>query len=49
MRDNNASSAGFKAGLIYLTLSPTNRYEADTLPHSGGAAQCFSQPAWADN
>ena len=50
----NASSAGFKAGLIYLTLSPPNRYEADTLSYGSATAgtlqpQCFSQPTWADN
>jgi hypothetical protein len=50
----NASSSNFKAGLIFLTLSATNRYEADTLASGSATAgtlqpQCFSQPSWADN
>ena len=47
--DQNAELAGFKSGLIYLTLSPTNRYEADTLPHGGAAPQCFGLSAWENN
>jgi len=46
---------GFQIGINYLTLSPTNRYEADSLSWSGTntagtlAPQCFTQPAWSDN
>jgi Concanavalin A-like lectin/glucanases superfamily/OSK domain len=51
----DASSTGFQIGINYLTLSPTNRYEADSLTWSGTnsagtlAPQCFSQAAWSDN
>jgi hypothetical protein len=49
---------GYQAGINYLTLSPTNRYEADNLPTTGPAPagtsaalgpQCLAQPAWSDN
>jgi hypothetical protein len=49
------SATGFDIGINYLTLSPTNRYEADSLTWSGTntagtlAPQCFSEPAWSDN
>ena len=33
MTGQNASSSGFKAGINYITLSPTNRYEAEVLSH----------------
>lgn len=52
---HNANSAEYKLGLDYLTLSPTNRYEADTLPgpdsNTAGTLQqqCLNQAAWSDN
>jgi OSK domain len=51
----DASSTGFEIGINYLTLSPTSRYEADSLSWSGTntagtlAAQCLDEPAWSDN
>ena len=51
----NASSTGYYMGLNFLTLSPTNRYEADTLPGPNSstagtlAQQCFAMAGWADN
>jgi hypothetical protein len=48
-------STGVDIGINYLTLSPTNRYEADNLTWSGTntagtlAPQCASEPAWSDN
>jgi hypothetical protein len=50
----NASSIGFRSGLIYLALNPTNRYEAVNLTYGNATAgtlapQCAGQPAWADN
>jgi hypothetical protein len=37
----NASSSGYELGLVYFTLSPTNRYEADTLTLPGATS-----PSW---
>jgi hypothetical protein len=34
MIGKNASSGGYKTGINYITLSPTNRYEGESLPHS---------------
>jgi len=50
----NASSAGFKAGINYLTLSPTGRQEAETLttgaPTAGTLAPQFQAGSpWSDN
>lgn len=48
------AKAGYQAGLVYLTLSPTNRYEADSLAsaNTGGLGtllqQCFAEHLWAD-
>lgn len=50
----DASATGYQIGINYLTLSPTNRYEADSLTWSATngaspAPQCFDEPAWSDN
>jgi lysophospholipase L1-like esterase len=48
-------SEGYQAGINYLTLSPTNRYEADSLTWSGTntagtlSQQCQAEPSWSDN
>ncbi|MGH3171506.1 MAG: hypothetical protein ACRDN0_37300, partial [Trebonia sp.] len=49
----DANATGYQAGLVYLTLSPTNRYEADSLPYTQPTAgtlqqQCFKEHLWAD-
>ncbi len=54
MTGQNASSAGFKAGINYLTLSPTNRYEGESLPHGAPTAgtlapQSFAGAPWSGN
>ncbi len=54
MTGQNASSAGFKAGINYITLSPTGRYEAESLatgtPSAGTLAPQFqSGSPWSDN
>ncbi|HET9898138.1 MAG TPA: LamG-like jellyroll fold domain-containing protein [Streptosporangiaceae bacterium] len=54
MTGQNASSTGFKTGINYLTLSPTGRYEAESLstgtPSAGALAPQyqFGSP-WSDN
>jgi hypothetical protein len=51
----DASATGFEIGINYLTLSPTNRYEAVSLTRSTASngttleQQCFDEPAWSDN
>jgi lysophospholipase L1-like esterase len=51
----DASSTGFQIGINYLTLSPTNRYEADSLTWSGTntagtlGQECAAVPSWSDN
>jgi hypothetical protein len=51
----DASSSGFQIGINYLTLSPTNRYEADSLTWSGTntagtlGPDCTAEPTWSDN
>ena len=52
MTGQNASSAGFKAGINYITLSPTNRYEGESLPHGVPTAgtlapQSFAGAPWS--
>jgi hypothetical protein len=53
-------SLGYQAGINYLTVSPTNRYEAMSLPTTGPstppgapaatlAPQCSAEPTWSDN
>ncbi len=37
----DSSSQGYELGVVYLTLSPTNRYEADTLTLPGATS-----PSW---
>jgi hypothetical protein len=54
MTGQNASSAGFKAGINYITLSPTSRYEGESLPHGSPTLgtlgpQSFNEPAWSDD
>ncbi len=54
MTGQNASSSGFKAGINYITLSPTSRYEAESLPHGTPTAgtlapQYLLAPPWSDN
>jgi hypothetical protein len=54
MTGQNASSSGFKAGINYITLSPTSRYEGENLPHDSPTAgtlapQYLSGPPWSDN
>jgi hypothetical protein len=54
MSGQNASSTGFKAGLDYLTLSPTSRYEGEDLTASAPSAgtlstQAEAGPPWSDN
>ncbi len=54
VKGQNASSTGFKVGINYITLSPTNRYEGESLPHGPATAgtlapQGFNEPAWSDN
>lgn len=49
----DSSSSGYELGLVYLTLSPTNRYEADALSGGNNTAgslqqQCFKEHLWAD-
>ena len=52
----NAASTGnkYNAGINYLLLEPTNRYEAESLPHSNPTAgsvytQTWTSPLWSDN
>jgi hypothetical protein len=50
----NASSGAFGLGLNYLTLSPTNRYEAESLPHPAPAVGTLAPlyvagPPWSDH
>jgi hypothetical protein len=51
----DADAAGYQLGINYLTLSPTNRYEASSLTWSGTntagtlSPQCSAEPAWSDN
>jgi hypothetical protein len=54
MTGQTSGSSGFKTGINYLTLSPTNRYEAENLPHgtpSAGtlAPQELPNPSWSGN
>jgi hypothetical protein len=54
MTGKNASSSSFKAGINYITLSPTNRYEGESPGHvfpSAGVLepQSFAFPPWSDN
>src|SRR5262249_24662868 len=54
MTGQNASSAGFKAGINYLTLSPTSRQEGESLAHGTPSAgtlgpQSFAGTPWSDN
>ena len=54
MTGQNASSTGFKAGLNYLTLSPTSRYEGESLTAGAPSAGTLSPqseagPPWSDN
>src|SRR6185437_12904606 len=53
MTGQNASSGGFKAGINYLTLSPTSRYEGESLtagtPSAGTlSTQVETGPPWSD-
>ena len=49
------AAGDYQIGINYLTLSPTNRYEAGSLTWSGTNSagtlgpQCFSEAAWSDN
>lgn len=54
MTGKNASSGGFKAGINYITLSPTSRYEGESLsagsPSAGTlSTQVETGPPWSDN
>jgi lysophospholipase L1-like esterase len=54
MTGQNANSAGFKAGINYITLSPTSRYEGESLPTGTPTAgaiitQVQANPPWSDN
>ena len=54
MIGKNASSGGFKTGINYITLSPTNRYEGESLPHSTPTAgtlglHTLAGSPWSDN
>ncbi len=40
-------SSGFKTGINYLTLSPTNRYEGESLPHSTPTAGTLAPQSFA--
>ncbi len=49
------ASGDYQIGINYLTLSPTSRYEADSLSWAGTntagtlTASCTAEPAWSDN
>jgi hypothetical protein len=49
----NASSTGYEAGIVYLALGATNRYQADSvdgLPTSGQPhQQCLNETTWSDD
>jgi Concanavalin A-like lectin/glucanases superfamily len=51
----DASASGFQIAIDYLTLSPTNRYEAQSLPYSAAGytgtvgPQCFPDIYWSDS
>jgi hypothetical protein len=54
MTGQNASSGGFKAGINYITLSPTSRQEGESLAHGTPSAgtlgpQSFAGTPWSDN
>lgn len=54
MTGQNVGSGGFKTGINYITLSPTNRYEGESLPQSAPPPgtllpQNFNEPLWSDN
>jgi hypothetical protein len=54
MIGQNSGSSAFKTGINYITLSPTSRYEGESLPTGTPTAgtlapQSFAEPAWSDN